>query len=106
MDNASFEQVQLDADTVGEDAKYLKDGLDVVMCMYNDQPVALEVPRKISYVVKDAPPAVKGDTAGGNVQKEIIMENGLKALAPIFIKPGERVIINTDTGLYVERDNS
>lgn len=106
MDNATFEQVQLDSDTVGEDAKYLKDGLGVVMCMYNDQPVALEVPRKISYIVKEAPPAVKGDTAGGNVQKEIILENGLKAMAPIFIKPGERVIINTDTGSYVERDNT
>lgn len=106
MDNATYEQVQLDAATVGDDAQYLKDGLEVIMCMYNDQPVALELPRKISYVVKDAPPAVKGDTAGGNVQKEIILENGLKAMAPIFIKPGERVIINTDTGLYVERDNS
>ncbi len=106
MDNGTYEQVQLDADTVGEDAKYLKDGLEVVMCMYDERPVALQLPRKISYKVAEAPPAVKGDTASGNVQKEIIFENGLKAMAPIFIKIGDRVIINTDTGLYVERDNS
>ncbi|MCX6780954.1 MAG: elongation factor P [Candidatus Magasanikbacteria bacterium] len=106
MDNNTYEQVQLDADTIGDDAKYLKDGLEVVMCMYNEQPVAVELPRKISYKVTEAPPAVKGDTASGNVQKEIILENGLKAMAPIFIKEGERVIINTDTGLYVERDNT
>ena len=49
---------------------------------------------------------MKGDSTSGNVQKEIVLENGLIAMAPIFIKPGERVIINTDTGLYVERDNS
>lgn len=106
MDNDTYEQVQMDASAVGDDAKYLKDGLEVVMCMYNEQPVALELPRKISYKVVEAPPAVKGDTASGNVQKEIILENGLKAMAPIFIKEGERVIINTDTGLYVERDNT
>lgn len=106
MDNGSYEQVQMDADSIGDDAKYLKDGLEVVMCMYNEQPVALELPRKISYKVTEAPPAVKGDSASGNVQKEIILENGLKAMAPIFIKEGERVIINTDTGLYVERDNT
>ncbi len=106
MDNANYEQYQMDADSVGDDVQYLKDGLEVVMCMYNEQPVAVELPRKISYKVVDAPPAVKGDTAGGSVQKEIILENGLKAMAPIFIKEGERVIINTDTGLYVERDNT
>lgn len=106
MDNANYEQVQLDAETIGEDAAYLKDGLEVVMCVYNEQPVAAQLPRKISYTVKEAPPAVKGDTASGNVQKEIILENGLKVMAPIFIKEGERVIVNTDTGLYVERDNS
>ncbi len=106
MDNKNFEQVQMDTDSVGDDAQYLKDGLEVVMCMFEERPVAVELPRKISYIVKEAPPAVKGDTASGNVQKEIILENGLKAMAPIFIKEGERVIINTDTGLYVERDNS
>lgn len=106
MDNATYEQVQLDADTIGDDAKYLKDGLEVVMCVYNENPVALQLPRKISYKVAEAPPAVKGDTASGNVQKEIILENGLKAMAPIFIKEGEKVVINTDTGLYVERDNT
>ncbi len=106
MDNTTYEQVQLDADTIGDDAKYLKDGLEVVMCVYNEQPVAMELPRKISYKVAEAPPAVKGDSTSGNVQKEIVLENGLIAMAPIFIKPGERVIINTDTGLYVERDNS
>lgn len=106
MDNATYEQVQMDADSVGDDAQYLKDGLEVVMCMYNEQPVALQLPRKISYKVTEAPPAVKGDTAAGNVQKEIVLENGLKVMAPIFIKEGERVVVNTDTGLYVERDNS
>lgn len=106
MDNSNYEQVQMDADAIGEDVQYLKDGLEVVVALYNDAPVALQLPRKISYTVKEAPPAVKGDTASGNVQKEIILENDLKVFAPIFIKDGERVIVNTDTGLYVERDNT
>lgn len=106
MDNSNYEQVQMDTDSLGEDAQYLKDGLEVIVALYNDAPVAMQLPRKISYVVKEAPPAVKGDTASGNVQKEIVLENGLKIFGPIFIKEGERVIVNTDTGLYVERDNT
>lgn len=106
MDNGTYEQVQMDADSVGDDAQYLKDGLEVIIALYNESPVAMQLPRKITYTVTEAPPAVKGDTASGNVQKEIVLENGLKIFAPIFIKEGERVIVNTDTGLYVERDNT
>lgn len=106
MDNENYEQYQLDADIVGDDAQYLKDGLEVVMAMFEERPVAMTLPRKITYLVTEAPPAVKGDTAGGNVTKEVVCENGLKVQAPIFVKPGDRIIVNTDTGLYVERDNS
>jgi elongation factor P len=53
--------------------------------------------------VVEAPPAVKGDSASGNVTKEIGLENGLRIQAPIFIKEGEEILVNTETGLYCER---
>jgi elongation factor P len=103
MNNASFEQIEMNGDLVGEEAKYLKEGIDVVIGMYEEMPVAIELPKKIKYKVTEAPPAVKGDSAGGNVTKEITLDNGLKVQAPIFIKEGEEILVNTETGEYSAR---
>lgn len=105
MDSVSYEQVGIPVDTVGDDVKFLKEGLEVKVATHNDIPLALELPRKITYVVKSAPPAVKGDTASGNVTKEVELENGMKTNVPIFIKEGEKVVINPETDSYVERVN-
>lgn len=105
MDAVSYEQIELSTDTLGDDVKYLKEGLDVKIAMHGETPVALELPRKIQYKIISAPPAVKGDTASGNVTKEVEMDNGMKAQVPIFIKEGDKIAINTDTGEYVERIN-
>ncbi len=51
----------------------------------------------------NAPPAVRGDSAGGNVTKEVTLENGLIVYAPIFIKEGEEIVVNTETGEYSAR---
>lgn len=100
MDQNNYETVDVSADVIGEDANYLKDGLDVVALTYEDAVVAIELPKKVKYTVVTAPPAVKGDSAGGNVTKEIILDNGLKLYAPIFIKEGDEIIVNTETGEY------
>ncbi|KKW33899.1 MAG: Elongation factor P [Parcubacteria group bacterium GW2011_GWA2_53_21] len=68
-----------------------------------DRPVSLELPKKVQYRVAEAPPAVKGDTASGNVTKEIVLDNGLRVQAPIFIKEGEEILVNTETGQYSAR---
>lgn len=103
MNQETYETVEVAADTIGEDAKYLKEGLEVIAVLHEGNVVAIELPRKIKYKVTQSPPAVKGDTASGNVTKEVVLDNGLKAQAPIFIKEGEEILINTDTGDYVGR---
>ncbi len=103
MDMVSFEQVVIDNDVIGDDRRYLKDGLRVSVSMYEGRAVALELPKKIEYTVTETQPAVKGDTASGNVSKDAIMDNGLLVRVPIFIKQGERLLVNTDTGEYCER---
>jgi len=100
MNQKTYETVDVRADVLGEDAKYLKDGLDVIAITHEGSVVAIELPKKVVYKVKQAPPAVKGDTASGNVTKEIVLDNDLKIYAPIFIKEGEEVIVNTETGDY------
>ncbi len=103
MNMSSYEQIEMDADLIGDDIKYLKEGLEVIVGLYEDRPVSIQLPKKIQYKVVEAPPAVKGDSASGNVTKEIVLDNGLKIQAPIFIKEGEEILINTETGLYSAR---
>ncbi len=103
MDMKSYEQIEMDGDLVGDDGKYLKEGLDVIIGMYEGRPVSIQIPKKIQYKVVEAPPAVKGDSAAGNVTKEIKLDNGLTIHAPIFIKEGEEILVNTETGEYSAR---
>jgi elongation factor P len=105
MDMVSFEQVTVDKDMVGDDAKYLKEGLQVIISINEDRAVAAELPKKIEYTVGYAEPAVKGDTASGGVMKNSTMENGLEVRVPGFIKVGDKILVNSDSGDYSERVN-
>lgn len=100
MNQDTYESTDVNADVVGDDAKYLKEGLEVIGIMYEERVVAVELPKKIQYKITQADPAVKGDTAGGNVTKAAIMDNGLSVQVPIFIKEGEEILVNTETGDY------
>lgn len=96
----------IDADLVESTKPYLKDNMIVTGLIfdYDDEEkiIGVKVPIKMEFVVKDAPPNIKGDTAtGGN--KVITLENGTTINAPLFIEAGEKIIVNTETGEYVER---
>ncbi|MFZ2804517.1 MAG: elongation factor P [Patescibacteria group bacterium] len=103
MDNVSYEQFTMADADVGEQGQYLKEGLEVTLSMYEGQPIAIQLPRKMAFKVIETMPAVKGDTASGNVTKEAKVDAGFTIRVPIFINEGENVIVNTDTGEYVER---
>jgi elongation factor P len=105
MNQDSYENFEVEAEKIGDDVKYLKEGLEVVAVVYNGAIVAIELPKKIKYKVVEAPFAEKGNSASGNVTKTVTFDNGLKAQVPIFIKEGEEVLINTDSGDYVSRVN-
>ena len=106
MNNDNYETYELEEEIVGDAGKYLKDGMEVYGVMYEDRVIAISIAPKMQYKVVDAPPAVKGDTASsGRLLKEVTLENGLIVKAPIFIKTGETILINTDTGEYCERIN-
>lgn len=103
MDNKTYEQVQLNGEDIGDDKKYLKEGIEVTIVMHGETPLTVDLPKKIQYKVVSSPMAVKGDTAGGNVTKQVELDNGLKVNVPIFIKEGEQILVNTDDGTYTER---
>jgi elongation factor P len=105
MNQDTYETLDVGGNVLGEDAKYLRDGLDVIAVMHEGAVVAIDLPKKVSYKVVIAPPAVKGDSASGNVTKEVELANGLKVFAPIFIKEGESIVVNTEKGEYGGRDS-
>lgn len=105
MDQSTYETIDVSEDIVAEDGKYLKEGLLVIASVHENNVVAIEIPKKIIYKVVTSPPAVKGDSSSGNVTKEIELDNGLKIQAPIFIKEGEEVAVNTETNTYAGRSN-
>ncbi|MDP3985808.1 MAG: elongation factor P [Candidatus Veblenbacteria bacterium] len=102
MNQETFEQFDFPRDALGGQIGYLKDGLEVNIINFNGNPITVELPKKVALKVVEAPPSVRGDTAG-NVTKQIKLETGVTVNAPLFIKEGEEIIVNTDTGQYVER---
>lgn len=102
MDNTDYSQIQLPIKEAEYEAKFLTEGKDFQITFYDDKPIAVVLPVGMYLKVAEADPAVKGNTSN-NALKEITLENGLKIQAPMFIKPGDVVKINTTTGEYVER---
>ncbi len=98
MDETSYEQFMLPAEKVGDDRFYLKDGVALQMLKYNGEAVALELPQFVELAVAQTEPGVRGDTAGGRDLKPATLETGLEVRVPLFIKEGEVVRVNTQTG--------
>ncbi len=102
MNQENFEQFSLADKTLEKNASYLIEGIEVNVLNYQNNPINIELPVKIKLKVTEAPPGIKGDTASGG-NKVITLETGLKINAPLFIKEGDVVIINTEKGEYVSR---
>jgi elongation factor P len=101
------DRFKLDENLLGNTAKFLKanETVSALVWTNNDdeeKTIGLKLPIKMEFKVKEAPPAVRGDTSKGGI-KVIILENGAKLNAPMFINEGDLIRVNTDTGEYVER---
>jgi elongation factor P len=95
-------RVAIDFNLIEDKIKFLKPNMEIDALIFDEKVIGIKLPIKMSYKVKSAPPAVKGNTATG-ANKQIKLETGLVVNAPIFIEEGEEVIINTESGEYVER---
>ena len=105
MDNATYEQVEMAADLIGDDKWFLLDNIEVEVLFYNERPVGVSLPSHVVMEIVDSEPGVKGDTAT-NVTKQATVSTGYAVAVPIFIKVGERIKIDTRTGAYIERVNT
>lgn len=102
MDTQSYDQFTLDAATVGNALDYIKEGEVIELQYYKRKPINLDLPIKVKLKVTEAEMADKGNTATA-ATKPIILETGLKIQAPLFIKPGDTVVVDTRTATYIER---
>jgi len=87
---------------VADKVKWLKGNATVEILLFKDNPITVRIPVKVDLKVKEAPPAVRGDTATGG-DKKVVLETGAVVSTPLFINEGDILKINTDTGEYVER---
>ena len=84
---------------------FLKEETEVDIISFEGKAINVQLPVKVDLRVTYAEPAVRGNTAQGNVTKPVELETGAKINAPLFIKNGDTVRVNTETGQYVERVN-
>src|ERR1700722_5513922 len=101
-DPETFETVNLTQELVGDAKNYLVENSQVTMTFVEDKAVSIELPSSVVLTVTDAPEGIRGDSAN-NVQKAVTMETGMGVQAPLFIKTGEKIKVDTRTGKYMER---
>ncbi len=93
---------KLEAALLGDGMKFIKTNSMLDALVFEEQIIGIKLPIKVELKVTEAPPAVKGDTAkGGN--KQATLETGAVLNVPLFVTEGDTLIINTETGEYVER---
>ena len=98
MDEATYEQFAFGKEQIGEERGYLKEGMSIQVLKYNGTPVSVRWPQYVELAVASTEPGVKGDTASGGATKNATLETGLNVKVPLFIREGEIVRVNTETG--------
>ena len=99
MDNETYEQLELTEAQLGNDKYYLKDGIEVIVSIYEGEVLGVILPDKVELVITATEPAVKGNTTN-NAQKDATVETGLMVRVPLFIEQGETIVVSTKDGSY------
>ncbi len=104
MNTETYDQIPVDASSVGDAARFLKENATCEVSLYGDEVIGVELPGSVALRVTASEPGVKGDTAQGGA-KPATLETGLVVQVPLFVNEGEVIRVNTETGEYIERVN-
>lgn len=104
MDPISFEQFEILLDVVGDDVNYLVEGEKAWVLFWEDRVLGVELPAAVVMEVIEADPGARGNTVS-NVLKPVKVASGITIGVPLFIKVGDKIKINTETGEYINRIN-
>jgi elongation factor P len=102
MDTASYEQIHINSEALGESTNYLKSEMTINVEFYGSEPVGIELPQTVDLKVVDTVPGIKGATASNQI-KPATTETGLVVSVPPFINPGDVIRVSTETGEYLAR---
>lgn len=105
MDPRSYEQVEIPLSVIGEKIDYLVPEMNCYLMFYKGKPLAISLPPKVTMEVIEAQEAIAGDRSNAGT-KPVTLETGLTVQVPLFIKKGEKLVIDTETGSYVSRASS
>jgi elongation factor P len=100
MDTESYDQTDLD---VGDNGKYLVEGVTVTVAFYEGTPVSVDLPTTVDLKVTHTDPGLRGDRQSGAGTKPATVETGASFQVPLFVETGDVVRIDTRTGDYVTR---
>jgi elongation factor P len=102
MNGESFEQVIVPNEVLGTSAQWLQEGMICILSMFNETPVAIQLPARVTLEITETEPAMKGQTASSSY-KPAKVSNGARVMVPPHIQTGTRIVIQTEDGSYVER---
>ena len=102
MNVETYDQIALNADTIGDSLKFVKDNEMVKICSHKGNVFSVEPPLFVELEVTDTEPGFKGDTATG-ATKPAIVETGAQVMVPLFVEIGDKLKIDTRTGEYLSR---
>ena len=104
METTTGEQIHVENDKLGDEARFLIEGLDCEVTLYNGNAISVELPASVVVQITASEPGIKGDTASG-ATKPATIASGTTVNVPLFIKEGEWIKVDTRTGQYLERVN-
>lgn len=102
MDSESFEQFHLSKETLGERVYYLKENTPITVTLYENEPVGIELPPKMTFTIVECEPVMKTATKTA-INKPAKLDNGLTIKVPGYIDVGQKVVVDTATNDYIER---
>ncbi len=102
MDKDNYEQISLSADLLGDAAAFLTDGMDVMLELYDEKPISVQLPDQVEAEIVEADAVVKGQTASSSY-KPAMLDNGVRVMVPPHITAGTRIIVDVYSQEYVKR---
>ena len=102
MNAETYDQIQVSEDVIGDQKQWLQEGMKVILSIFNEIPVGIQLPPRVTLEIIETEPAMKGQTASSSY-KPAKLSNGARVMVPPHISAGTRVVIQTEDGAYVER---
>jgi elongation factor P len=102
MDIETYEQIQLPADLLGDAAAFLQDGMQVLLELWEERPISVQLPEQVEATIVEADAVVKGQTASSSY-KPAVLDNGVRVMVPPHIESGTRIVVDVYEKSYVKK---